>query len=233
MNQIKRILITGASRGIGRSIALELAGQNIHLLLHGRDQAALEEVSKLVEKKGATVEVLTAELADSTKVIALAGKVADESLDILINNAAIATVAPAVDIDLEDWNRTLAVNVTAPFLLTKHLIPIMPKGSSIVNILSIASQQGFGEWSAYCMSKFALDGFAKSVREELRPRGIRVINIYPGSVDTDIWNDVPGEHDHSQMMSPDDVARTVAMSLGQPAGVSIDDVTITNLGGTT
>ena len=232
MKKIKRILITGASRGIGRSIALELAERDTHLLLHGRDQAALQQVSELVNKRGATSELLVAELADSTEVIKLANKVAAKPLEILINNAAMASVAPAVDLELEDWNRTLAVNVTAPFLLTKHLVPIMPKGSSIVNILSIASQQGFGEWSAYCMSKFALDGFAKSVREELREKGIRVINIYPGSVGTDIWKNVPGEHDLSKMMSPDDVARTVSMSLGQPAGVSIDDVTITNLGGT-
>src|SRR5438552_14443220 len=77
--------------------------------------------------------------------------------------------------------------------LTQHFAPNMPPGSSIVNILSIAAKTGFANWSAYCMSKFALEGFSQSVREELRERKIRVINVYPAATDTNIWNNIEGK----------------------------------------
>ena len=81
------------------------------------------------------------------------------------------------------------------------------------------------------MSKAALDGFARALREELRPKGIRVINIYPASTDTEIWDSVPGEWSRERMMRPDAVAEAVAMALAQPAEVLVEDITLGPLGG--
>jgi NAD(P)-dependent dehydrogenase (short-subunit alcohol dehydrogenase family) len=89
----------------------------------------------------------------------------------------------------------------------------MPPGSSIVNILSIAAKTGFANWSAYCMSKFALEGLSQSVREELRDRKIRVINAYPTATDTSIWTHIEGEWPRHKMISPEDVASTVAYAV--------------------
>ena len=89
-------------------------------------------------------------------------------LNVLVNNAGIAIVKPFAEITQVEWDQTLGVNVTAPFLLTQHFAPRMPPGASVVNILSIAAKTGFANWSAYCMSKFALEGLSQSVREELR-----------------------------------------------------------------
>ena len=77
----------------------------------------------------------------------------------------------------------------------------MKAGASIVNILSIAAKTGFANWSSYCMSKFALEGFSQSIREELRPRGIRVLNIYPAATDTEIWEPIEGNWPREKMMS--------------------------------
>jgi NAD(P)-dependent dehydrogenase (short-subunit alcohol dehydrogenase family) len=107
----------------------------------------------------------------------------------------------------------------------------MSPGSSIVNILSVAAKTGFPNWSAYCMSKFALEGFSQSVREELRDRKIRVLNVYPAATDTDIWNKVEGEWPRGKMMSPNEVAGAVAYALSRPREVSLENITLTNLAG--
>src|SRR5437667_6150970 len=171
---MKRILITGASRGIGRAIAEKLAGADVALLLHGRDTVALAETCKLVKSDCAGVISLIHDLAMPSGVSDLIAEVGDDPLDLLVNNAGIAIVKPFAEITPVEWEQTLGVNVTAPFMLTQHFAPRMPPGSSVVNILSIAAKTGFANWSAYCMSKFALEGFSQSVREELRDHRIRV-----------------------------------------------------------
>jgi NAD(P)-dependent dehydrogenase (short-subunit alcohol dehydrogenase family) len=228
----KRILITGASRGIGRAIALKLGQPGNHLILHGRDKIELETTWSAVLDQGGEAEVVFCDLANSAHVVQMAQLIATSPIDILINNAGIAIVKPVSEISLEEWQRTVAVNISAPFLLTKLLSPVIPRGGSIVNILSIAAKVGFAHWSSYCMSKAALDGFAKAVREELRPMGIRVINIYPASTATDIWHHVPGEWPRERMMRPESVADAVAMALVQPNDVLVEDISLGPLAGT-
>ena len=146
-----------------------------------------------------------------------------------MNNAGIAVVKPFGEITPVEWEQTLGVNVTAPFLLTQRFAPEMPPGSSIVNILSIAAKTGFANWSAYCMSKFALEGFSQSVREELREHKIRVINIYPAATNTGIWNSVEGDWPRDKMISPEEVAGAVAYALSRPAKVALENITLSSL----
>lgn len=228
---MKRILITGASRGIGRAIAEKLATSETTLLLHGRDSNALEETSRVVESNGGRSLQLLHDLSDKTQIETLIAAVGVEPLDVLINNAGIAIVKPLEAISLDEWNRTLAVNVTAPFLLTQKLSAQMKSGASIVNILSVAARTGFAGWSCYCMSKFAFDGFAQSIREELRPRGIRVLNIYPAATDTEIWQPIEGDWPRERMMSPNEIAEAVAFMLSRPGEVAVEGITVTNTSG--
>jgi NAD(P)-dependent dehydrogenase (short-subunit alcohol dehydrogenase family) len=107
----------------------------------------------------------------------------------------------------------------------------MPAGANIVNILSVAAKNAFSGWSAYCMSKFALDGLMRAVREELRERGVRVINIYPAATDTEIWGAVEGTWPREKMMPASEVAEAVAYALARPMSVLVEDVTLGNLGG--
>ena len=190
---MKRYLITGASRGIGRAIAEKLADADVELLLHGRDTVALAEVctrSKATDC-GRVVRLIH-DLAVPSGVSDLIDQVGKKPLNLLVNNAGIAIVKPFCEITSVEWEQTVGVNITAPFMLMQHFSPHMPPGSSIVNILSIAAKTGFANWSAYCMSKFALEGLSQCVREELRERKIRVINVYPAATDTNIWSQIEG-----------------------------------------
>ena len=227
----KRFLITGASRGIGRAIAEKLAAPDVTLLLHGRDTVALAETCKAVQSSCAGVVKLIHDLATEKGVSGLISQVGDDRLDVLINNAGIAIVKPFREITRDEWEQTLGVNVTAPFLLMQRFAGQMPPGSSIVNILSIAAKTGFANWSAYCMSKFALEGFSQSVRAELREHRIRMINIYPAATNTEIWDDVAGDWPREKMISPEQVASAVAYALSRPENVAVDDITLSNAAG--
>lgn len=223
---MQRILITGASRGIGRAIAEQLAEPDTRLLLQGRDMAALENTAAVVTAKGAQTELLRFDLGRRDEVFELLKKLDSTPIDIFINNAGVGMVAPLEQVTQEDWDLTVAVNITAPFLLCQRLVPQMKAGASIVNILSGAAKIGFPGWTSYCMSKFAMDGFAKALREELRPRGIRVINIYPGATDTDIWDQVPGDWPREKMMKAESVGMAVKAALEQPADILVEDITL-------
>lgn len=227
-----RILITGASRGIGRAIALQLAAPNATLLLHGRDVQALGAVADEARALGAEAEPHPADLADPAAVLALADRIAaDGPLDVLVNNAGAAAVSPVTDLALDAWQRSLTVGVTAPFLLAQRLAPGMPAGGSIVNVLSVAVRSPFAGWAAYAATKHALRGLSAVLREELRERGVRVIDVYPAATDTDIWDTVPGDFPRARMMAPQETAAAVAFALSRPGSVVVDTIHLGSLGG--
>jgi short-subunit dehydrogenase len=228
---MKRYLVTGASRGIGRAIAEKLGASDAQLLLHGRDTVALAQTRKAVEPQCAKVTLLVHDLAKPSGVSDLIAEAGNEPIDLLVNNAGVVVVKPFTEITPIEWEQTVGVNITAPFMLTQHFAPRMPPGSSIVNILSIAAKMGFASWSAYCMSKFALEGFSQCVREELRGRKIRVVNIYPAATDTEIWNRVEGKWPRKKMISAEDVADAVAFALARPADTLVENITLGKLSG--
>ena len=228
---MKRYLITGASRGIGRAIAEKLAAKDVELLLHGRDTVALAQTRKAVESQCAKVALLIHDLATASGVSDLIAEVGKERIDLLVNNAGVAVVKPFMKITPIEWEQTVGVNITAPFMLTQHFAPRMPPGSSVVNILSVAAKRGFPNWSAYCMSKFALEGFSQCVRDELRDRQIRVINVYPAATDTEIWDQIEGKWPREKMISATHVADAVAFALARPTDTLVENITLSSLAG--
>jgi NAD(P)-dependent dehydrogenase (short-subunit alcohol dehydrogenase family) len=228
---MKRILITGASRGIGRAVTEKLAAPDAELLLHGRDNAALAEVCRLVQSKSGKVVKLSFDLATKSGVCQLIDAVGSAPLDVLINNAGVAVVKPFTEVTEVEWDQTIGVNVTAPFMLIQHFAPRMKPGSTIVNILSIAAKHAYRNWSVYCASKFALDGLSMAIREELREHKVRMINVYPAATDTNIWDAVSGEWPREKMMPPAQVADAVAFAISQPPGVSVDNIMLSNTAG--
>lgn len=228
---MQRYLITGASRGIGRAIADRLSAPDRHLMLHGRDRTALNETATLVKAKGAEASIHVYDLSDAAELEALVRVASHEPLTALINNAGLGLAKPLGEMTMAEWSRVLQVNVTAPFRLIQGIAPLMKPGASIVNILSISAKIAFPNWSGYTASKFAFDGFSKCVREELRPLGIRVINLYPASTDTPIWDVVGGDWPREKMMPPAQVAEAVAFVLERPGDVLVEDITLGNIAG--
>ena len=116
-------------------------------------------------------------------------------------------------------------------MLTQHFAPRMHPGSSVVNVLSVAARTGFPNWSAYCMSKFALEGFSQSIREELREHKIRVINVYPAATNTEIWQGVAGDWPRDRMMPAEEVAKAIAYALSRPFDVALENITLASVSG--
>ncbi len=232
MPGMKRCLITGASRGIGRATAVRLAVDRYEVLVHGRDEEALAETVRMIDTAGGKAHVVVADLSVKSGIDKIIGAVGENPLSLLVNNAGVAVVKPFDLVTADEWSKTLAVNVTAPYLLMKGLLPRMAEGSSIVNILSVAAKTGFSNWSTYCMSKFALEGLTQSIREELRDRRIRVINIYPSATKTAMWEGIQGDWSPDRMISPDEVAEAVYYAVSRPTQVLVENISVGDITGT-
>ncbi len=228
---MKNGIITGASRGIGRAIAVRLGAAGYNLVLQGRHVEDLAESCRQVQQaKGKAIPVV-ADLSEPRGVDALVNGVEFVPPHVLVNCAGVAFVKPFEELTLEEWHKTVAVNITAPFLLAKKLLPVMSHGASIVNILSIAATSGIPNWSSYCMSKFALHGFMRSIREELRERGLRVINIYPAATSTEMWDKIEGTWPKAKMLAAEEVAGAVLYAVERPTSVLVENITLGNIAG--
>jgi NAD(P)-dependent dehydrogenase (short-subunit alcohol dehydrogenase family) len=241
MDKTKTILITGASRGIGRAIALALAAPGHHLVLNGRDSDALEQVAAEVRAAGGEATPVACNMSaephvrrlieTSVETNASINGVPNGTIDVLINNAGSAAVQPFHELSLEAWEHTLRVGLTATFLTCKYALPHMHGGGLIINIASIAARQGIPTWSAYCAAKYGLLGFSNAIREELRPHGIRVTVVFPSATDTPLWDAIPGEWNRANMLQPGDVAGPIAHLVAQPPHVITEELMIGHVAG--
>jgi NAD(P)-dependent dehydrogenase (short-subunit alcohol dehydrogenase family) len=183
-------LITGASRGLGKSIALALAGSGHNLALVGRDQILLAQTAEAVQQTGVRAEIFNADVSDEQQILLLKGQIASKcgGIDILINNAGINIRKPSVDFTLEEWNRVLSTNLTAPFLLCRTFVPEMKNRGfgRIINITSMMSHVSLPGRTAYCASKAGLLGFTRTLALELAPDKITVNGISPGPFATEM-----------------------------------------------
>lgn len=204
------VVLTGPSRGIGRATALELASRGIPLALLGRRSEALDDTLAELGRHGARVTCFPCDLR-RPEDIGVAARSILETLGTpiaIVHNAGVIRRAPIESLSDDDWDEQLEVNVRAPFLLTRALVPAMKKARSgrIVCVGSISSTLGTAGSSAYCASKWALVGFMKSLAEELSDTGLMTVAILPGSVDTDML----AGSGFAPRMTATDVARTIA-----------------------
>jgi NAD(P)-dependent dehydrogenase (short-subunit alcohol dehydrogenase family) len=215
-------LITGAGRGIGRSIALTLAELGASTVLCGRSRAALEQTANAIQSSGGPnpekSSVIECDVTDLQSVEALAERVERtlHRLDILVNNAGIAAAAvPLHQLAPGDWDRVLNTNLRGVYYCIRSLVPLMIKarGGHIINISSLAGKNALPNGAAYAASKWGLNGLTYSVAEELRVHNIRVSVICPGSVHTE-FSPHPGKN-AEKMLQAADVAHVVAMLVTQ------------------
>jgi 3-oxoacyl-[acyl-carrier protein] reductase len=225
----KRALVTGGSRGIGAAIVKRLAREGAHVALtyvSKPDQA--NETAQAAEALGVRALAIQADSADAQAVAAAVERTVAElgGIDILVNNAGIGVFAPVADYRLEDFDRTLAVNLRAVFVATQAAVKHMQAGGRVITIGSCnAERMPFAGGAVYAMSKAGLVGLVKGLARDLGPRGITVNNIQPGPVDTDLN---PADSDFAELMrnqmalprygSANEVAAMVAYLVGPEAG---------------
>lgn len=227
-------LITGANRGIGLAIARALARAGCNLVVTGRDEAALAKARAELEKLqppdsnlfvlARSCDVRSPESVDYLFALVRGLR---KPLDILINNAGIGHSNRTVgELPYATWMEVIDTNLNGLFLMTQAALAVMKRGGTIVNSLSITAERVFPGSIAYNASKHGALGFTNTLREELRPMGIRVIALLPGATDTAIWNTLWPNAPRRKMMSPETVARTVLNALLLPDNTTMEKIVI-------
>lgn len=222
-------LITGATRGIGLAVARALAAEHCNLVLTARDAKTLARVSRELARPKLRILAQPCDVRDPHSVDALFRIVRRDfpRLDLLINNAGIAHANLSVDqLPYPVWKDVLATNLDGTFLVTQAALAMMKRGATIVNNLSISAHRVFAGAAAYTASKHAALGLTNTLREELRPRGIRVIGLLPGATDTEIWNTLWPQAPRRKMMSPKAVAQALINAILLPPNVTVETLEI-------
>jgi NAD(P)-dependent dehydrogenase (short-subunit alcohol dehydrogenase family) len=225
----KTAVVTGASRGIGRAIAGELARAGARVVISARGEKALEEAREEISSKGGECKALACDHADPGSIEAFAQEVLGSwgAPDILVNNAGEVRFGGKVaDMDLESWNAVIGTNLTGVFLTTRAFLPAMIEKDrgDIFMISSMSGKKGDPGASAYAASKFGLQGFSQALNYEVRRNNIRVMVLNPSSVDTGPEPDRthgPGLHLHAR-----DIARTVVHLACLPGRTLLRDMDI-------
>jgi NAD(P)-dependent dehydrogenase (short-subunit alcohol dehydrogenase family) len=230
----KTAVITGASRGIGFAIAEALAAAGSNLVITSRRATGAESAAEKLAAHGTRILPLQCDVRDEVAIERLFAAVKDDfgHVDILVNNAGHSQAPfPIEKLPTALWLDTLSTNLTGTFLCTRAALPLMRKGSTIVNNISIAAYQLFPNFAAYTVSKAGALAFTNALREELREQGIRVMALVPGATDTDIWQQFWPEAPRDKMISAKNVAEVLVAALRVPAVGSVDEIKITPTGG--
>jgi len=223
-------LITGASRGIGRACALDLAKAGVRVALAARQVAKLEEVAAEVRASGGEAFVVAIDMSDSASIKEAIGKTAKEfgRIDILVNNAGITKDGLALRMKPEDWNSVLQTNLTGAFYCIQQVIsPMMrERWGRVVNISSVVGEAGNAGQANYVASKAGLIGLTKSLAQELGSRNITVNAVAPGFIETDMTNTLRDDQKEritqgiplGRIGRPEDVAAAVRFLCSDEAG---------------
>jgi NAD(P)-dependent dehydrogenase (short-subunit alcohol dehydrogenase family) len=221
----KIALVTGASRGIGLAIARALCAEGCQLALASRSITTGEFPGALVRP---------CDVRDPQSVDEFFATVRQRfgRIDILVNNAGNAHALLNVEnMPIDTFRDVLDTNLFGTFLCTRAALPLIPRGGAIVNNLSICAVQVFPQESAYCSAKFGTLGFTNVLREECRPKVIRVIALMAGATATDIWNQFMPDAPRDRMLSPDTVATAVVNALLLPENSSVDEIRVSPTSG--
>jgi NAD(P)-dependent dehydrogenase (short-subunit alcohol dehydrogenase family) len=225
----KVAVVTGGSRGIGYAIARTLAAEGCNLVITGRDLAALKKAaaqlakSAVAQTKSSQIIPVACDVRDSESVASLFAEVKQRfgKVDILVNNAGITQPVLSVeDTSLELWHDVIETNLTGIFLCTRAALPLMKAGATIVNNLSAAAKQVFPNYATYSAAKRGALGFTLSLREELVPRGIRVMALMTGATATGMWDQIMPNAPRERMIDVNSVAQAVLYAALLPPNVN-------------
>jgi len=225
----KIALVTGATQGIGFEIARALADEGCTLILSTRNQARLRVVETQLARKKVRVLAVPCDVRDQPSIANMFAVVCKHfgRLDILVNSAGIAHgFTPVGKLSLETWNDVLATNLTGTFLVTQAALPLIKRGATIANVLSMSAKRAFPNLAAYNASKFGALGFTSTLRAELRGEGIRVIALLPGATDTPIWDTLWPDAPREKMIRAVTVAQVLISALKLPQECTVEELGI-------
>jgi len=205
MLEDKVTLITGASQGLGRALALAFAREGARVAINARSEESIGPVAEEVED--AEVLALAADVSKSAEVERMVGETVERfgKIDVLVNNAGL--LGPRVRIEEypeDEWREVIDANLTGPFLVSKAAIPHLPEGGSVINVVSGVSIEGRAGWGAYSVSKFGIEGLTQILAAELTGRGIRVNAVDPGGMRTDMRAAAYPEEDPATRITPEE-----------------------------
>ncbi|MEV6654415.1 SDR family NAD(P)-dependent oxidoreductase [Streptomyces sp. NPDC051219] len=235
------VLVTGASRGVGRAVATSFARAGAAVAIAGRDRVALAETAAGIDALNAPVHVLAFDVTDDDacrEAVATAGERLGP-ITTLVNNAGIAESAPFLKVSVEQWRRTMAIDVEAPLVLTQAVLPAMleARRGAVINVASIAAKRGFAYVTAYTAAKHALLGLTRALAVEFAASGVTFNCVCPYYIDTEMTQQTidtimakTGQsraeamthlvNPQGNLVTPDDVA-ALCLFLASPAAQSI------------
>ncbi len=235
----KIALITGASSGIGEATAVALAEQGAAVAIAARRLDRLEALKHTLEQDGATVLTLELDVTDEAACAAAVDRTVAElgGLDIVVNNAGVMLLGPIEGADTEDWRRMIDTNVYGLMYLTHAAVPYLLTrgGGDIVQVSSVAGRVARAGSGVYNASKFAVNAFSESLRQELTTRGVRVTMVEPGAVATELQSHITHADTKAGIerwiagmrpLQADDIARAVVYAVTQPSHVSVNELLI-------
>jgi 3-oxoacyl-[acyl-carrier protein] reductase len=230
----KVAIITGASKGIGRTVAIELAKRGVHVAISARSKNLLEDLSSKISESGVTALYFRGDMSIESEIKKFVARVIGkfQRLDILINNAGIGYFNNVIDLPTEKWDEMFNLNIRGLFIMTRETLPYLRKAGEavIVNIASLAGKNAFTGGAGYAATKHAVLGFSRCLMLEERQYGVRVITICPGSVNTNFSPSAEDDQKKKRKLQTDDIASTIinAIQLPQRAMISEIDIRPTN-----
>ena len=228
--QTKIAVVAGASRGIGRAIATQLAAAGAQVILLARNQSDLNEAVAEITQEGGLAAAFGLDISDEQAVKSVFQQITQQykRIDILVNNAGIGEFYLVSETSASFWDEVMNTNVKGTFLCSKEAVIQMQKQGvgHIVSIASDVAKRTFANGALYCSSKYAQDAFSSALRKEVRKDGIKVSVVYPGLVDTYFNNSQPGNPENAINLKPEDISASVLHILSAPKHVVIDELMI-------
>ena len=227
----KVAIITGASKGIGKALALALAGEGAKVALSARSEKLLQQLQQEIGQKGGEAMIFAGDMRDERSIKNFVRQTVEHfgRLDILINNAGLGHFSPIADLTTADWDEMFALNVRGLFLATWEALPHLRAAgmSAVVNISSLAGKNAFVGGGGYASTKHAVMGFSRCLMLEERKNGVRVLVICPGSVATEFSpNSAKDPERRARIIQADDVAASVLHMLKMPQNAMVSEIDI-------
>ncbi|NUK28568.1 SDR family oxidoreductase [Parageobacillus sp. VR-IP] len=221
-------IVTGASRGIGKAVAFQLAEQGAKLALTGSSEGVYETEKELKEKGFSYVKAFQVDVSNEQQMQKMVIEVLEAfgQIDILVNNAGIGFFKEVEETTVEEWERIFAINVQGVFIGVKAVLPHMKerKSGTIITVSSDVGRYTIPNGAAYTATKYAVQGFSGSLAQEVRKYGIRVGTINPGMVDTYFANSIQGVPEKRDWLKAEDVAQAIVYMASAPKHMLIDEI---------